>query len=163
VSPRTARWVLLLLVAVLGPSACSDGSDSSSSPTAAPGTVPGPPLPAACQLVAAAEVQSALGVPVSAQSGGGADRCRYVSERRDEVEITVDHPGFNDAVRAYRGLNPEAEQVEGIGDEAAVRVGDGVGELIFVKGSARFFVVVSGPSSTRDALLSLAGTAAQRL
>ena len=112
----------------------------------------------------ASEVQAALGAPVSAAgSAGTPDRCRYVSERRDEVEITVDHPGFTGAVNAYRGLQPDAERVEGIGDDAALRIADGIGELVFVKGEARFFVVVSGQSSSREALLTIAGAAARRL
>ena len=161
---RHRRWLsaALLLVAVLTTAACSDGFDS---PQArGPGTVPGPPLPAACEVVPPADAQAVLGVPVTTEGPAGtADRCRYVSERRDDVEITVDRPGITGAVGVYRGLNTDAEPVTGVGDEAALRVAGGVGELVFVKGPARLFVLVSGPSSNRDVLLGLATAAARRL
>jgi hypothetical protein len=109
------------------------------------------------------DAETALGGPISGESAQDADRCRYVTERGDEAEITVDRPGFSGALDAYRSLNPDAERLEGIGNEAALRVGDGIGELTFVKGPARFFIIVSGQSVTRDGLLSLARAAAGRL
>jgi len=157
---RFAWPVLLMLVAMAA--ACSDRGETPSG-SGASGAVPGPPLPAACQLVTAPDVQSAIGAPVSEDAASRPDRCRYVSDRSENVEITVDRPGFSSAVRSYRGLYPEAQAVEGIGDEAAVRVDNRTGELIAVKGTARLFVVVTGGSPNRDALLAIGRIAARRL
>jgi hypothetical protein len=160
---RSLSWISSVLVALLAGVGCSDASDPAPQ-AAVPTTAPGPPLPAACEVVTAEEVEAALGAPVSPEGPtGSADRCQFVSGRRDHVEITVDRPGITGAVGAYRSLNPDAEQVPAIGDDAALRAGGGVGELVFVKGPARFFVVVRGPSSTRDAVLGVARAAAQRL
>ena len=150
---------IVLLVVALGTAGCRDDE-----PTPAAGTVATTPLPPACQLVTEAEVARAVGAPVSEdRAASGPDRCRYLSERRDSIELTVDHPGFSGAVRSFRGLNPEAQPVEGVGDEAAVRLGDRTGEIVAVKGTARLFVVISGGSPTREALVELAGAAVQRL
>jgi hypothetical protein len=152
----------VVLVAVLTLCACSSGSDASRA-TGGSETIPGPPLPGACQLVTRTDAEAALGEAVSGENVRDADRCRYVTEGGDEAEITVDRPGFSGALDAYRSLNPDAEQLEGLGNEAALRLGDGVAEVTFVKGPARFFIVINGQSVTRDALLRLARAAAGRL
>ncbi len=160
---RRASGSVVLLVALVAVLSCSDRSER---PLSVPGSggVPGPPLPPACQLVTPADVEGALGTAVTADGRAGQDdRCRYVSRAGDDVEITVDRPGFTGAVGAYLGLNPDAERVEGIGDEGALRLDDGKGELLFVKGHARFFVVVTGRPSSREALVTLGGAAARRL
>ncbi|HEV3401080.1 MAG TPA: hypothetical protein VG078_04590 [Acidimicrobiales bacterium] len=110
-----------------------------------------------------ADVERALGTPVSDGPADNDNRCRYGIRDGDDVEVTVDRPGFTGAIGAYLRLNPDAEPVDGIGEEAALRVGDGKGELVFVKGPARFFVVVTGRPSSREALAALATAAAGRL
>lgn len=138
------------MMAILTVSACTGGSER--------------PLPAACDLVTPADVGRAIGLAVRSDgAAGNPERCRYLGDGKDEVEITVDRPGFDGAVEAYRGLKPGAEQVEGIGEDGALLSSDGVGELIFVKGRTRFFVVVASPSSSREALLILGRTAADRM
>lgn len=123
-----------------------------------------PALPNACELVTPADIATALGIAMRKEGlGGGRDRCRYASDARDEVEITVDRPGREGVVDAYRALNPGAEMVEGIGDEGALFTANDKGELIFVKGPARFFVVVASPSASREALLVIGRSAAERL
>ncbi|MDQ4133861.1 MAG: hypothetical protein M3179_11810, partial [Actinomycetota bacterium] len=117
----------------------------------------------ACQLVTPADVERALGAPVSDGPADNDNRCSYRSRGGSDVEVTVDRPGFTGAVGAYLRLNPDAEPVEGIGEEAAVRLGAGKGELVFVKGPARFFAVVTGQRSSREVLVDLAIAAAGRL
>ena len=123
-----------------------------------------PPLPAACDLVTPVDVATAIGAAVRSD-GRPSDRdpCRYVSENGHKIEVTVDRPSSDDAVGAYRAVNPDAEEVGGFGEKAALRTLKDAGELIFVKGRIRFFVVVAGPSASRKALLILARAAAGRM
>lgn len=156
------HWTLMT-AAVLALSACTRGSDTPAASPAVPKTT-APALPAACDLMTPGEVESAIGVAVRMEaSGDSPDRCRYVSDGRDEIETTVDYPRIDNAVGTYRRLNPDAQPVDDIGGGGALRLAAGSGELMFVKGSARFFLVLTTGSPNRDALLAMGRTAAQRM
>ena len=151
------------MVALLAASACA-GASEPPAPVSTSVVIPGPPLPAACDLVRPADVDRAIGVTVRRIGPpGGRDRCRYGSDAGDEVEITVDRPGSSGVVGAYRALNPGAEQLAGIGEEGAMRISGTSGELVFVKAQTRFFVVVASRSSSREGLLILGRVAAERM
>jgi hypothetical protein len=157
------RLTLMTAAVLVALSGCTRGSGPPAANPAAPKTTASA-LPAACDLLTPAEVQGAVGVAVRIEAAGGSpDRCRYVSDRGDEIETTVDHPGIDNAVRAYRLLNPDAQPVDDLGDGGALRVGARSGELMFVNGSARFFVVLTSQSPNRDALLAMGRAAAPRM